>query len=68
MELLTKYKVDKDFSRKALKSIRFQNKILDIMSNAPERKDTWSQYKKRYLTIKEMQMVSKAVNSFVDNS
>ena len=38
MELLTKYKVDKDFSRKALKSIRFQNKILDIMSNAPERK------------------------------
>ena len=50
MELLTKYKVDKDFSRKVLKSIRFQNKILDIMSNAPERKDTWSQYKKRYLT------------------
>ena len=48
MELLTKYKVDKDFSRKVLKSIRFQNKILDIMSNAPERKDTWSQYKKRY--------------------
>ena len=39
MELLTKYKVDKDFSRKVLKSIRFQNKILDIMSNAPERKD-----------------------------
>ena len=38
MELLTKYKVDKDFSRKALKSIRFQNKILDIMSNAPERR------------------------------
>ena len=36
--------------RKIIIIKRATNKILDIMSNAPERKDTWSQYKKRYLT------------------
>lgn len=53
-ELYEKYKVDKDFSRKALNSIKFKNKILRIMANAPERKDTWSQYEKKYLTDKRV--------------
>ena len=53
-ELFEKYKVKKDFSRKVLSSIKFKNKILRIMANAPERKDTWRQYEKKYLTDKRV--------------
>ena len=53
-EVFKKYKINKDFSRKVLKSIKFKDKILRIMANAPERKDTWSQYEKKYLTEKRI--------------
>ena len=54
-ELVVKYKVDAEYAKTALYSIKFHNKILKIMANAPERKDTWEQYEKKYLTSKRIE-------------
>ena len=61
-ELVYKYKIDQDYATKALYSIEFKDKILKIMANAPERKDTWQEYKSKYLTSERIRLGRKYFN------
>jgi len=61
-ELVYKYKIDQDYAKKALYSIEFKDKILKIMANAPERKDTWQEYKSKYLTSERVRLGRKYFN------
>ena len=48
--LINKYKVDSSYVKKALGSIKFRQKTLNSMTNAPERKATWERYKNIFIT------------------
>ena len=61
-ELVYKYKIDQDYAIKVLNSIEFKDKILKIMANAPERKDTWQEYKSKYLTSERVRLGRKYLN------
>lgn len=52
--LRNKHNVDPEYVNKVLKSIQFRQKTLDSMSNAVERKSTWDQYKKIFITKKRI--------------
>ena len=48
--LINKYKIDTTYVEKALGSIKFRQKTLNSMTNAPERKATWERYKNIFIT------------------
>ena len=48
--LINKHKVDSSYVKKVLGSIKFRQKTLNSMTNAPERKATWERYKNIFIT------------------
>ena len=48
--LINEYKIDPDYVKKVLESIKFRQKTLNSMTNAPERKATWERYKNIFIT------------------
>ena len=48
--LINKHKIDSNYVKKALGSIKFRQKTLNSMTNAPERKATWERYKNIFIT------------------
>tara|TARA_B100000795_G_scaffold268062_1_gene254222 strand:+ start:446 stop:1435 length:990 start_codon:yes stop_codon:yes gene_type:complete len=49
-----KHKVSPDYSRKVISSIKFREKSLISMNNAAERKKTWEEYEKIFLTSRRI--------------
>jgi membrane-bound lytic murein transglycosylase B len=52
--LEVKHKVSPDYSRKVISSIKFREKSLISMNNAAERKKTWEEYEKIFLTSRRI--------------
>jgi len=53
--LINKHKVDSEYAKKAIESIKLRQKTLDAMNNAAERKLTWEKYQDIFLKKKRIE-------------
>ena len=62
--LINKHKIDSNYVKKVLGSIKFRQKTLNSMTNAPERKATWERYKNIFIT---KERIDKGIKYHRDN-
>ena len=62
--LINKHNVDSSYVKKALESIKFRQKTLNSMTNAPERKASWERYKNIFIT---KERISKGIKYHKNN-